>query len=203
MARTFDKVRSVLEEADKKLLRLIAEFASDNDLSGVDTARTVALQIRAILDASKLGAKEMRKSHKGSGKDIATSKRALPESVDTKRTTYPKFEVRNSTLYRIGWSKKKKETYSHKVPRATVFDVVDVMTALVPTAPGPFTAEQIISRVNDYSSVSIPSYQAYTVIGFLRARSLIEQVGRDGYRIPEGLTSKVQELWKSLESNHG
>jgi hypothetical protein len=192
-----ERITAILSEADSKLLQLIAGWANAGDLRGVDAARTAALQVRAIIET--LRGRGRRLTAKAANAATSSRDKLRKQGAVRKAAANPEFEVRNSTLYRIGWSKKKKDTYLHKVPRTTVFDIVDAMTSLARTGPGPFTAEEIVARTNEDSSVSIPSYQGYVVIGFLRARALIEQVGRAGYQIPADLEAKVQTLWKSLD----
>jgi len=71
------------------------------------------------------------------------------------------------------------------------------MAQISTTGPDPFTAEQIIERVND-SDNSFPGYQVYVVIGLLREHGCIEQVGRDGYMIPENLSRGASHVWNQL-----
>jgi hypothetical protein len=46
-------------------------------------------------------------------------------------------------------------------------------------------------------SETVPSYQIYVVIGFLRARKCIVQVGREGYDIPIDVSESAAAVWKS------
>ncbi len=194
MNKPTKSVLAVLAETDKALLELIAEWAKAGDLSGVETARHAALLVRNVID-------ELSPSNKRSKSQTVLNERkegatkSDPIASPLMPTEYPRFEIRNATLYRIGWSRKRKESYSHKVPRAIASGIISTMSTLSAGGAGPFTAEQIIDRVNRDASVSIPSYQVYAVIGFLRANQLIEQVGRDGYQIPSGLNKFAQELW--------
>lgn len=194
------KISSILGETDKQLLNLIAELANAGDLVGVERVRSAALQVRAISNSISENQKEMPEFSSRTDRPIQAGKTSSNERSQ-KASPYPKYEVRNGTLYRIGWSKKKKCSYTHRVPRKTVFDILSAMTALTESGPGPVSAEQIIARVKNASSISVPSYQAYAAIGFLRSRGFIEQVGRDGYHVPHGLKKKVESVWNALDKN--
>jgi len=185
------RIRSILDDADRELLKLIAECASAGDLDGVDAARGVAGRLRLLRGSSENGAVVSKQGLKDKMRPGSRSRRAVKE------TKLPRFEVRNATLYRIGWSKKKSEQYEHKVPHDIVSDVVSAMASLVQSGPGPFTADQIANRAEQVSGTSVPSYQIYVVIGWVRAHDLIEQVGRDGYQMPNNLLAAFDDLWKS------
>lgn len=197
MADLKNEIRGILSEADEKLLDLIAKCAKSGDLVGVDAGRSMAQRLRSISASLATGYHS----------DDRHVKRQHPVSEGSKRkkgyrqpSKFPRFEVRNTTLCRVGWSKKKKEQYEHKVPRGTVYDVIEGMVSLGRSGPGPFTAEQIIKRANQKSTVTVPSYQAYVVIGWLREHDLIEQLGRDGYQIPDGLEASAERAWNPADS---
>ncbi|MCH7726674.1 MAG: hypothetical protein IH991_09375 [Planctomycetes bacterium] len=186
------RIRAILSEADKNLLDLIAECAKAGDLAGVDAVRMVAGRLRSVSESFTNGVTSGQPVEPNTA--IESSRKSKKGG---KRTKLPRFEVRNATLYRIGWSKKKNEQYEHKVPRDTVNDVVDAMISLGQSGTGPFTVEQIIQQADQKSSVSVPNYQVYVVIGWLRTHELIEQVGRAGYQMPSNLDGEVEALWKS------
>ncbi|MCH7729028.1 MAG: hypothetical protein IH991_21480 [Planctomycetes bacterium] len=187
------KINSILDDADQKLLELIAKCASAGDLQGVDAARGMAGRLRSLRGSFENGAAVSRQDFTGKKRGGSSSKRIRPG----KETKFPRFELRNATLYRIGWSKKKNEHYEHKVPHDTVSEVVNAMVSLSQSGSGPFTVEQIARRTDQISSVSVPSYQIYVVIGWLRVHNLIEQIGRNGYQLPNNLAGEFDALWKS------
>jgi len=188
-----EKIRSILSETDQKLLELLAEFATAGNLAGVDTARGIVGRLRSLRDSLENGASPSQQASESRNRRRSSRERKPTEI----RAKVPRFEVRNATLYRIGWSKKKSEQYVHKVPRDRLNDVVDAMVSLNQSGTGPFTVEQIIQRADQKSSVSIPNYQVYVVVGWLRAHKLIEQIGRDGYQMAGNLEGEVEALWNS------
>lgn len=125
-------------------------------------------------------------------------KRKKAKARKGKRGDYPRYEVRNNNLVRVGWSKKDKAEYQHRTPR-TIFDrTVKAMNKVAQSGPGPFMAEKIIEKSNDKEG-PVPSYQAYVVIGLLRDRKCVEQVGREGYVIPEDVSARAMRVWEQLE----
>ena len=188
------KIRSILDEADQRLLELIAECATAGDLPGVDASRSVAGRIRSLRDSLENGEGvslplDLKRSRQ--------SRSSRQRKRFGKKPKFPRFELRNATLYRIGWSKKKNEQYEHRVPYDTVKNIVNAMVSLGQSGPGPFTVEQIARRSDQTSGISVPNYQVYVVIGWLRTHDLIEQVGRDGYQMPGNLGGDVEALWES------
>ena len=192
-----DRIRSILTDADQRLLELIGRAATAGDLLGVDVTRGVAGRLRSLRESLENGAVVSRQDFTRERRSGSSSKRKRPK----KETTFPRFEVRNATLYRIGWSKKKNEQYEHKVPHDTVTEVVNAMVSLTQSGSGPFTVEQIARRTDQTSSVSVPSYQVYVVIGWLRAHNLIEQIGRNGYQMPSNLVDEFEALWNSSNTH--
>jgi len=125
------------------------------------------------------------------------------KKVATKRQgrgKYPKYEVKNDTLVRIGWSKKEKREYTHKVSQRVFYETVEVMGRLAQGGAGPFMAEKIIEQANNAKSETIPSYQVYVVLGLLRQTNCIKQVGREGYDIPPKLMEKAEGKWSELSN---
>jgi len=67
---------------------------------------------------------------------------------------------------------------------------------------GPHTAEAIIEQANEGSDDPIPNYQVYAVLGFLKAKNVIEQQGREGYLVSDGFESRAQQCWNRGGLNH-
>jgi hypothetical protein len=122
----------------------------------------------------------------------------LPDSPSRHvKKMYPRFEVRQDTLYRYGWSKSEKQEYVHKVPRGVFLKTLEVMARLRQQSGGPFVAEEILKLV-DSGDGGAPSYQLYVVLGLLREAGCIEQLGREGYRIPADISEKAETTWSDL-----
>jgi len=196
MKEKAEKVIEILTKTESELQEAIVEAAQAGDYRSVDMARNAAVNIKnlrmQILNpASKVEQKSI--------KSTSHVKRKLVLRKRTK-TDYPKFKVIKDTLIRIGWSKKQRREYTHKAPRLVFERTNKAMVLLAQGGAGPFLAEQIIEQANNNESETIPSYQVYLVIGFLRMTECIKQVGRDGYIIPQDIVNKAEEKWEELSN---
>lgn len=197
MKNLIEKIEAVLTKAENELQEVIVEAAKTGDYRGVDAGRAAAVEI------CNIKARILKPSSKGELKSESNVSRTK-KKVATKRHVrgkYPKFEIKNDTLVRIGWSKKERREYTHKVSKRVFVETVEVMGRLAQGGAGPFMAETIIEQVNnaEYAeSETIPSYQIYVVIGFLRKLNCIKQIGREGYDIPIDLAKKAESAWGNL-----
>lgn len=202
MENQFEQIIEIIIESENKLREVIAEAAKKGDYRIVDTARAVAVSIQDLHARIKDPSKTMItvKTH-SKPRNTILARKPKRTSQKTIRTNYPKYEVRNDSLIKIGWSKKQRREYSHKVT-SNVFDLtIETMNTLAKNGAGPFTAEQIIDKVNDIVVEVIPAYQVYVVIAMLRKENCIKQLGREGYNIPIDVNEKAQEAWKKLSNN--
>ena len=188
-----EKIEAVLTKAENELQEIIIEAAKAGDYRGVDAGRAAAveiknLKIRILNPTSK---SELKKEGGTRHKKNVTTKRH-------NRRKYPKFEVKNGALVRIGWSKKDKREYTHKVSKQVFYQTVEEMGRLAQSGAGPFMAEKIIEQVNNSEAETIPSYQIYVVIGLLRKLNCIKQIGREGYDIPTDIDTKARIEWEAV-----
>ena len=198
MEKQTKKIESILTKTEADLRQVIAEAAQAGDYRTVDVGRTAAVGVHNLKTQISKTSGKVSEKHKTS--TVRTkSKTASRKSVKRK---YPKFAVKNDTLIRIGWSKKEHREYTHKTPRAAFDGTVKVMAALAQNGAGPFTAEEIIEQVNHMESETIPSYQVYVVIGMLRKRGCIKQIGREGYNISTDITVKAKNEWKEFSNKN-
>jgi hypothetical protein len=119
------------------------------------------------------------------------SRRSKPEGL-------PRIEIRKGSLLRIGWSRKQKREYEHKVPRVSFDTIVNTMSALAREGSGPFTAEAIIEKISATTEDSMPAYQVYVVLAALREWNIISQVGREGYNIPPDISERANQVWREM-----
>lgn len=193
MDTTRPKVMNILSEAESQLRQAIADAAARGDYSGVDMARHVAVEVQEIRERLSSAAPPISSATRA---ERITAKRQSEDKVRKGRGGgYPKFVVENDTLTKIGWSKKEKKEYTHRVSRAIFEETLQAMAALSNGKAGPFTAEQIIEKVNKAGGDFTPSYQVYIVIAFLRKARCIRQEGRDGYSIFPELTTRGSRAW--------
>jgi len=193
MNTTGSKITTILSEAESQLRRVIAEAAAQGDYSGVDMSRHVAVEVREIrerMNASVPVASPATKVEQTPIDNHGEDKRRKNKGEE-----YPKFVVENGTLTKIGWSKKERKEYTHKVSRDVFEQTLKVLSSLSNGKAGPFTAEQIIERLNKSGSDFTPSYQIYIVIAFLRKARCIRQEGRDGYSVFPELAATANRIW--------
>ncbi|MEX0775327.1 MAG: hypothetical protein WD042_06385 [Phycisphaeraceae bacterium] len=95
---------------------------------------------------------------------------------------YPHFFRRGDELIKVGWSKSEGKEYHHRAPRRAV----DALLAAITQAGARghvFTSDDILplkpSPASDGTD-TIPDYQAYVALAWLRDLSLVEQHGRKG-----------------------
>ncbi len=194
MGNLKEKIEAVLTKAENELQEVIVEAAKAGDYRGVDAGRAAAVEI------CNIKARILKPSSKSELKSERDESR-VKKKVTTKRHSrgkYPKFEVKNGALVRIGWSKKERREYTHKVSKQVFYQTVEEMGRLAQSGTGPFMAEKIIEQVNNSGSEIIPSYQVYVVIGLLRKLNFIKQIGREGYDIPIDLAKKAETAWGNL-----
>ncbi len=199
MSEFREEVIAILTEADERLRQKIAEAAKAGDLSLVDVARSAAGHVRRTVELVKSGSHSLSgKPESGSFEKTRRADVPRRKGRKAKSSPYPKYIVRNSTLCRIGWSKKRKGEYVHKVDRRIFDRTASVMASISNLGPGPFMSDQIIDEVNRNAKAAVPSYQVYVVLGFLKTQKDIQQVGRKGYRVPADLSHRAKASWKRL-----
>ena len=197
MNSNIDKIKTILSGAEQHLRELIIEAAREGDYLGVDTARDLAVSVNQLINRLSDGETSTKKSmikNEIKGKKVSRAKKRAGLKKKTP-SGYPKFTVRDDTLVRIGWSKKEKREYQHKVPKSLFDLTIKTMGDLAKSRNGPFMAEEIVEHINENNSESVPGYQVYVVIGFLREKGCIKQEGREGYRIPVDIYKKAEKEW--------
>jgi len=187
------EIAVILSEAENQLRRLIAEAAATGDYSGVDMARRIAVEVQEIRE--RLNGVDSVPSSATKPEQTSARNESEDKGRKSKGGGYPKFTAENDTLTKIGWSKKEKKEYAHRVSRAIFEQTLQAMVSLANGKAGPFTADQIIERLNKSGGDFTPSYQVYIVIAFLRKARCIRQEGRDGYSIFPELVTRANKAW--------
>lgn len=193
-------IREILLDADRQLRQAIAEAATGGDLDAVDLARNAAGRLRQMINGLEESGQPTVDSIPGPsiGAKPAEAGKSRSSKPAKGKTNYPKYRVQSDYLYRIGWSKKARKEYEHKVARDIFDETINTMSTLSHDLNGPISADQIINKINKSSSVTVPNYQIYVVIGFLRDHTNIKQVGRQGYELPKDLRDQSTARWQEL-----
>ncbi len=193
------KIIELLQGTESDLQKLIIASAEGGDYRGVDLARSIAVDIKNLREKIVRPTVTFSKN-KNENRERIVYKPAKKKTVrKSKKDKYPKFEIRNDYLVKIGWSKKQKKEYSHKVPTFVFDKTVLAMESLAESSKGPFMAENIIDKVNSDEEQIIPAYQIYVVIALLRKVGCVDQIGREGYEISRDIRIKADNTWNSLK----
>ena len=190
------KMLDILVKAESELREVIAEAARAGDYRAVDLGRAVAVGVRELCERIEGRGGRCAKAG-GDEAEKAEGKRQRRTHKGNKPQGLPRFDVRSGSLVKIGWSKKRRCEYSHKVPKVAFDAIVAAMAGLAKGGNGPFTAEIIIDKVNNTEEI-IPAYQVYVVLAAFRAWNVISQIGREGYKIPSDVGEKAQSVWGEM-----
>lgn len=111
------------------------------------------------------------------------------------RKVYPIFEREGDRLVKVGWSKKDRAAYEHRVPRNVVRIVAEALAAAMTEHPS-LRMDQVLP-IRDGNGAEVPSYQAYLVLAWLRDLGVIVRQGNDGYALAQGRSDldDIDELW--------
>lgn len=115
---------------------------------------------------------------------------------------YPKFARDDDKLIKIGWSKRTREEYEHKTPRAAIDAFVKHLRKN--TEEGRiFTVDDLTPVPDPLNDGELPSYQVYMGIAWLRSLDVISKHGRNGYSVEKSMISNkaLAESWDKLPSN--
>ena len=154
----------------------------------------------AAVKAEKVGATTKAKSTASSRQKQART-RTQPRATRTRpksTRTYPVFVRDGETLIKVGWSKKTKKEYEHRVPKR-ILDLVSAAAGKEGAKGTRFTIEQLLPLVDDADGTETPSYQTYACVAWLREQELFIQHGRQGYSIPTNgdFFSQVRRAWET------
>lgn len=186
-----EELSVLLRTAEESVLDIVARAAAQRDYTMLDKARSVAERLRALEAAeqprptAELAKRKRRTSGKGKPRNLA-------------RGDYPKFTVTNGSLYKIGWSKKKNNEYTHRITIERVHEVIGALDQLSQKVSGVVSGEDILES-GEMQMAHVPSYQVYLVLALLKREKIINSAGRDGYRLPDGIFPQADSLLHSLE----
>ncbi len=194
-----DDLSNVLRAAEEDVLEIVALAAKDCDYAMIDKARAVAERLRSLNPdlslASAVKVEQEERKPAGSKKVRRKSKSGAKKKPTG---SYPKFEVANGSLFKIGWSKRKGTEYTHRVPLNRAKEVIEVLDKLSEKVSGIISTEKILES-EEFMMAQVPSYQVYLVLALLRQEKIIVASGRDGYSLPSGIYSQADSLFHTLE----
>lgn len=198
MDKNSSGIVAVLARAEKDLLQLLSEAATRGDYRGIDAARAAAQGVRTIASSIEKGTSRNSTDSKQRGRRGSRRSRSAANRRSGDAPDYPRFSIKNDRLYKIGWSKKRRREYVHKLPKSVFDRVTQAMVSLQASGSGPHAGQEIIERAKSLGSIPLPDYQVYVVLAWLKATDLVHQIGRDGYTFDSSLPEQVQSQWEAL-----
>ncbi len=214
------KIESVLDSAESSLGDLVQSALRQKSYDDIGRLVEALAHLEKVRQALNLP----QSKRASIGQDMKVSKRAsevaiekksgspLPDTklkIEARRgrkqeneqsaTNYPKFLKDESRLIKVGWSRKKKAEYMHRVPKEAIYIFAEHLEKNV-GAQSLFEIENLFP-ILAASGEEIPGYQIYVIIAWLRTVGTIVKKGRDGYIIQKntGLRGEINELWTNLQ----
>ena len=183
------KILETLKHAEKQCTELILDAVRAKDQVGIQVAGAATVRIREIIDELRHPVLD------------TSSQRPAPakRSTEPKRKAYPRFHVEMEHLVKTGWSKKARKEYVHKVPRETFECLLDVIAEHARKTDQPFPADGIVMDAAELPE-SIPGYQVYLVLGFLRDRRVLQKNGRRGFQVLREIHEAGVAAWRNASN---
>ncbi|HUO43723.1 MAG TPA: hypothetical protein VMT94_02275 [Burkholderiales bacterium] len=119
-------------------------------------------------------------------------------NATSRRGGYPRFLRDGDRLVKVSWSKKERQPYEHRAPRAIIKILID--TALKRKGEGKlFEATDVLPLMAE-NGEEYPSYQSYLALAWLRQVGIVVKKGRVGYVIKPGAATaeQVGRFWAAL-----
>jgi hypothetical protein len=120
----------------------------------------------------------------------------------SKLESYPRFIRANGDLVKIGWSKSAGKEYQHKAPQSVISVVADAIK-VQRIEDGVLRPPQEFLPLTLPSGETIPDYQSYLCIAWLRDIGVVERHGRHGYSVPDpaSIQQRVEQAWNQLSNS--
>lgn len=204
MTPTEKAVCEILKDTEDRLRELIAAAARLGDYDGIDVARAVAGRVRDIASehASSATTNVCELNANGATSAATSVATASPRDRRRIRGEYPRFAVEAGVLHKVGWSKKDRQEYVHKVPKEAYELVLRGIGDSSHSRKGPFSSDELVKRLQSREPV-VPAYQVYVTLALLRSRKIVEKKGREGYLSAGDIVPRGLRVWSDLESQKG
>lgn len=191
-----DKAIALLEAIERQLRELVGKVAASGEYEAVLRLTAIAQSVTAVVVDARAD---------GPPPDVAPAEPPEPAATlprgRSKGISYPRFVARNGELLKIGWSKKAKREYTHRVPR-TVVDALTQKVKKVSPSKRQFATEDLLPLVESGTGNEVPEYQAYVALAFLREMGIVEKHGRQGYTVKakRDLDALLESAWASVSA---
>ena len=204
---SIEQGKIVLRTTEKQLRELVAEAVNKGEYDAVLTLTKWASQLARLVNGrvskpAGNGDASRASPQKKPRQTTATRKARTRKAAAT--NGYPKFLRSGNDLVKIGWSKKSKEEYQHRAPRAVLSLLAESLREAGSNG-NLVNAHDLMPLEDPETSSEIPSYQVYLCLAWLRQDGLVEQQGRQGYTVPRAneLPELVDGIWEKLSKSGG
>lgn len=200
-----DRVKAILDAAERALAALAASAASERDYSRASELLAIAQRVANAPHPTHF---EKASTQSSKSVDQGVAVHTISSPVDNRVTRlhvkagpgagFPKFNRDGDTLIKIGWSKTDAAPYEHRSPRK-ILDKLVSRIAEVAVGHRLFTTDELLPLYDDDAS-ELPSYQCYLCLAWLVASGLIDRHGRQGYTVKESanFVRSVRLAWNAL-----
>jgi len=188
----------LLGQCEREMQKLLAEAVSARDYDAVMGLTGLAKALREMAgsgsESHPTGAAE-----RASAAPKRASAAAARKSAHRASSGYPHFVRRGNSLVKIGWSKREKRPYQHRIARKSV-DAVVAAVMRAGASGKVFTVDNVLPVTDPSDGAPVSDYLVYVGLAWLKQVGLIDQHGRQGYSIPkiEILTETVEAAWQQL-----
>ncbi len=191
----YNEVKEIAALADGVAVLLREKSPAD---AATQTILQVAERVKGQKSAHGVPAASRMRDTLASQPTKATPRRKSKAKAKAAPRGYPKFERDENRLVKLGWSKKNQKAYEHRVPRETLLSFIQHMTSVVNEGQV-FEVESVLPA-EDRNGDTIPAYQVYVTLAWLRELGAVEKKGRDGYVLRDGSLANggVDKYWASL-----
>lgn len=201
---TIQAARTLLRQTESSLRQLIEVALKEQRYGDVAEMAGLADGLSRLLDSTTaIPGGDARPTPvpvalRSQGEGVATKRPKKTRRSSSKRTEYPRFARDGDRLVKIGWSKKNKSEYEHRVPRSAVDAFMGKLTSAVKSGQV-FEVDSLLP-VTDQNDEEVPAYQIYVTLAWLRDIGVISKKGRDGYVIDDSEATKrgAEAQWQEL-----
>ena len=201
---TIQAARTLLRQSESSLRQLIEAALRDQRYADVAEIAALADGLSRLLEPTSGRTQDSGQvspsleATRSPPVVAASRKQKASRKTSSSRSGYPRFRRDGDRLVKIGWSKKNKSEYEHRVPRSAVDAFLGKLTSTV--KPGRVFEVESLLPVTDQAGDEVPAYQVYVTLAWLRDVGVIEKKGRDGYVVEDSDTTRrgVDDYWKQL-----
>jgi hypothetical protein len=203
---TIQNARKVLHEAEEALRKLIEAALAEQRYKEVGEVAELADSVARLMRG--VGIEGARKTP-GAEPTAHSLMAEVPSAPPAIRTPKPQRKASagsqsptggrdGNRLVKVGWSKKNKKEYEHRVPRDVVSTFVRHLADHA--KDGQVFAVEDLMPVVDPAGEEVPAYQIYVTLAWLRDSGVLEKKGRDGYVLTQSsvVNGNIDDLWESI-----